>query len=186
MSFFNKCSKCFGRAFIGYIVSLEKEIKPKKCSSEHTLNSTKCLVTFCNVSLHTLSTLVIILLFIMSSPFPRLYKGSAGYCSMYRGEVCHGLLRRSALVFFNSSLPDPEQAQEFLAHGGWAELEGTSPLCQPAARSLLCHAAFQDCSPSDLGPAPKPVCRYTTESLGYSLLFTSIAFRKSVKTMRIS
>ncbi|KAK3521965.1 hypothetical protein QTP70_020451 [Hemibagrus guttatus] len=52
-----------------------------------------------------------------------------------------------------------EQAQEFLAHGGWAELEGTSSLCQPAARSLLCHAAFLDCSPSGLGPTPKPVCR---------------------------
>ncbi|XP_058268314.1 muscle, skeletal receptor tyrosine-protein kinase isoform X2 [Hemibagrus wyckioides] len=89
----------------------------------------------------------------------RLYKGSAGYCSMYRGEVCRGLLRQSALVFFNSSLPEPEQAQEFLAHGGWAELEGTSSLCQPAARSLLCHAAFLDCSPSGLGPTPKPVCR---------------------------
>ncbi|KAI5100042.1 muscle, skeletal receptor tyrosine-protein kinase isoform 1 precursor [Silurus meridionalis] len=89
----------------------------------------------------------------------RLYKGSAGYCSMYRGEVCRGLLGRSALVFFNSSLPEPEQAQEFLVRGGLAELEGTSPLCLPAARSLLCHAAFQDCSPSGLGPAPKPVCR---------------------------
>lgn len=110
-------------------------------------------------------SLLMILFFIMSSSFPRLYKGSAGYCSMYRGEVCRGLLRHSALVFFNSSLPDPEQAQEFLAHGGWAELEETSSLCQPAARSLLCHAAFQDCSPSGLGPAPKPVCRYTTESL---------------------
>lgn len=110
-------------------------------------------------------TLLMIQFIIMFSSFPRLYKGSAGYCSMYRGEVCRGLLQRSALVFFNSSLPDPEQAQEFLAHGGWAELEGTSSLCQPAARSLLCHAVFQDCSPSGLGPTPKPVCRYTSESL---------------------
>lgn len=104
----------------------------------------------------------------MSSSFLRLYKGSAGYCSMYRGEVCRGLLRRSALVFFNSSLPEPEQAQEFLANGGWAELEGTSPLCQPAARSLLCHAAFLDCSPTGLGPTPKPVCRYTAKSHRFS------------------
>lgn len=115
------------------------------------------------VTLHIIC--YIALFFILSFSFSRMYKGSAGYCSMYRGEVCRGLLQRSALVFFNSSLPEPEQAQEFLARGGWAELDRTSPLCQPAARSLLCHSAFLDCSPSGLGPAPKPVCRYTAELL---------------------
>lgn len=117
-------------------------------------------------------TLLMIIFFIVSSSFPRLYKGSAGYCSMYRGEVCRGLLRSSALVFFNSSLLEPEQTQEFLARGGWAELEETSLMCQPAARSLLCHSAFQDCSPSGLGPTPKPVCRYTAESKTTKLLHT--------------
>ncbi|XP_028830207.1 muscle, skeletal receptor tyrosine-protein kinase isoform X1 [Denticeps clupeoides] len=89
----------------------------------------------------------------------RLYKGPSGYCSTYRGDVCRAELRRDALVFFNYSRHDPEDAQEFLAQTAWAELEGVSSFCRPAARSLLCHCAFPDCNPSGLGPAPKPVCR---------------------------
>ncbi|XP_067288700.1 muscle, skeletal receptor tyrosine-protein kinase [Pseudorasbora parva] len=89
----------------------------------------------------------------------RLYKGSAGYCSTYRGDVCQSVLRRDALVFFNYSLPNPEDAQEYLAQSVWGELDGVSSFCRPAARSLLCHATFQDCNPSGIGPAPKPVCR---------------------------
>ncbi|XP_078142375.1 muscle, skeletal receptor tyrosine-protein kinase [Centroberyx gerrardi] len=89
----------------------------------------------------------------------RLYKGSAGYCSAYRGDVCRTILRDDSLVFFNSSLSDPEDMQEFLVQSWWAELDGLSMLCSPAARSLLCHLAFPDCNPSGLGPAPKPVCR---------------------------
>uniref|UniRef100_W5LPI5 receptor protein-tyrosine kinase n=1 Tax=Astyanax mexicanus TaxID=7994 RepID=W5LPI5_ASTMX len=82
------------------------------------------------------------------------------YCILtYRGEVCDGALRQNALVFFNFSLPDPENAQELLARASWSELDWASPLCRPAARSLLCHNAFQDCSPSGLGPSPKPLCR---------------------------
>uniref|UniRef100_A0A8C1H0R4 receptor protein-tyrosine kinase n=1 Tax=Cyprinus carpio carpio TaxID=630221 RepID=A0A8C1H0R4_CYPCA len=88
-----------------------------------------------------------------------LYKGSAGYCSTYRGDVCQNVLRRDALVFFNYSLPNPEDAQEYLAQSAWGELDGVSSFCRPAARSLLCHATFQDCNPSGLGPAPKPICR---------------------------
>uniref|UniRef100_A0A672JUL5 receptor protein-tyrosine kinase n=1 Tax=Sinocyclocheilus grahami TaxID=75366 RepID=A0A672JUL5_SINGR len=89
----------------------------------------------------------------------KLYKGSAGYCSTYRGDVCRNELRRDVLVFFNYSLPNPEDAQEYLAQSAWGELDGVSSFCRPAARSLLCHATFQDCNPSGLGPAPKPVCR---------------------------
>ncbi|MBN3297786.1 MUSK kinase, partial [Amia calva] len=89
----------------------------------------------------------------------RLYKGSAGYCSTYRGLVCKGSLRKDALVFFNYSFADPEDSQEFLAQSAWAELDLVSPFCRPAAESLLCHYIFQDCNPSGLGPAPKPVCR---------------------------
>uniref|UniRef100_A0A667WI92 receptor protein-tyrosine kinase n=1 Tax=Myripristis murdjan TaxID=586833 RepID=A0A667WI92_9TELE len=85
--------------------------------------------------------------------------GSAGYCSAYRGDVCRGVLRDDSLVFFNSSLSDPEDAQEFLVQSWWEELDGLSALCSPAARSLLCHLSFPDCNPSGLGPAPKPVCR---------------------------
>lgn len=89
----------------------------------------------------------------------RLYKGVSGYCSAYRGDVCHGALRDDLLVFFNSSLSDPEDAQEYLVQSWWAELETLSALCSPALRSLLCHASFPDCNPSGAGPAPKPVCR---------------------------
>ncbi|XP_064163579.1 muscle, skeletal receptor tyrosine-protein kinase [Anguilla rostrata] len=89
----------------------------------------------------------------------RLYKGPAGYCSPYRGDVCRGTLRRDALVFFNYSQPDPEDAQEFLAQSAGAELGAVGSFCRPAARALVCHHVFQDCNPSGLGPAPKPVCR---------------------------
>uniref|UniRef100_A0A7N8XK46 receptor protein-tyrosine kinase n=1 Tax=Mastacembelus armatus TaxID=205130 RepID=A0A7N8XK46_9TELE len=88
-----------------------------------------------------------------------LYKGISGYCSAYRGDVCRAILRDDSLVFFNSSLSDPEDMQEYLVQSWWAELEGLSVLCSPAIRSLLCHSSFPDCNPSGLGPAPKPVCR---------------------------
>uniref|UniRef100_A0A3P8Y9C5 receptor protein-tyrosine kinase n=1 Tax=Esox lucius TaxID=8010 RepID=A0A3P8Y9C5_ESOLU len=88
----------------------------------------------------------------------RLYKGSSGYCNTYRGDVCR-MQRTNALVFFNSSLNNPEDMQEFLVQSAWAELGGLSALCRPAAHSLLCHHSFQDCNPSGLGPSPKPVCR---------------------------
>uniref|UniRef100_A0A3B4XPT7 receptor protein-tyrosine kinase n=1 Tax=Seriola lalandi dorsalis TaxID=1841481 RepID=A0A3B4XPT7_SERLL len=88
-----------------------------------------------------------------------LYKGVAGYCSAYRGDVCRTVLRDDSLVFFNSSLSDPEDMQEYLVQSWWSELEGLSMLCSPAIRSLLCHSSFPDCNPSGLGPAPKPVCR---------------------------
>lgn len=90
----------------------------------------------------------------------RLYKGASGYCSAYRGDVCRAALRDDLLVFFNSSLSDPEDAQEYLVQSWWAELDALSALCSPALRSLLCHASFPDCNPSGAGPAPKPVCRW--------------------------
>ncbi|XP_033831788.1 muscle, skeletal receptor tyrosine-protein kinase [Periophthalmus magnuspinnatus] len=89
----------------------------------------------------------------------RLYKGVTGYCSAYRGDACRGILRDDSLVFFNSSLSDPEDTQEYLVQSSWNNLEGLSSTCAPAVRSLLCHSAFPDCNPSGLGPAPKPVCR---------------------------
>ncbi|KAM8827419.1 muscle, skeletal receptor tyrosine-protein kinase [Spinachia spinachia] len=89
----------------------------------------------------------------------RLYKGVTGYCSAYRGDECRTVLRDDLLVFFNYSLSDPEDMQEYLVQSWWTELEGLSTLCSSAARSLLCHASFPDCNPSGLGPAAKPVCR---------------------------
>ncbi|RXM29742.1 Muscle, skeletal receptor tyrosine protein kinase [Acipenser ruthenus] len=88
-----------------------------------------------------------------------LYKGSSGYCSTYRGSVCKGSLQKESLIFFNSSYADPEETQEFLVQSAWAELDAVSSFCRPAAESLLCHYIFQDCNPSGLGPAPKPICR---------------------------
>ncbi|XP_042310595.1 muscle, skeletal receptor tyrosine-protein kinase isoform X2 [Sceloporus undulatus] len=89
----------------------------------------------------------------------RLYKGDAGYCSTYRGEVCSALLAKDAFVFFNASYGDPEETQELLVRTALTELKTVSPLCRPAAESLLCHYIFQECNPSRIGPAPKPVCR---------------------------
>ncbi|KAJ8260943.1 hypothetical protein COCON_G00166660 [Conger conger] len=97
-----------------------------------------------------------------SCDFPiewRLYKGTLGFCSPYRGGVCRGSRGQDALVFFNSSLPDPEDSQEFLAQNALGKLEEVGSLCRPAARALMCHHIFQECNPTGLGPAPKPVCR---------------------------
>ncbi|XP_032857428.1 muscle, skeletal receptor tyrosine-protein kinase isoform X3 [Tyto alba] len=93
------------------------------------------------------------------SEWSKLYKGDAGYCSTYRGEVCSTILAKNALVFFNSSYADPEETQELLVHTAWTELKMVSSFCQPAAESLLCNYIFQECNPSGAGPAPKPVCR---------------------------
>uniref|UniRef100_A0A3B4FTN7 receptor protein-tyrosine kinase n=1 Tax=Pundamilia nyererei TaxID=303518 RepID=A0A3B4FTN7_9CICH len=89
----------------------------------------------------------------------KLYKGIAGYCSAYRGDVCRTILHDDLLVFFNSSFSNPEDTQEYFLQSWWAEVEGLSGVCSPALRSLLCHTSFPDCNPSGLGPAPKPVCR---------------------------
>lgn len=89
----------------------------------------------------------------------RLYSGPTGYCSTYRGDVCRANVHRDALVFYNHSLRNPEDAQEALVQAAWAELDSVSSTCRQAARSLLCHHHFQDCNPSGLGPSPKPICR---------------------------
>ncbi|XP_038660065.1 muscle, skeletal receptor tyrosine-protein kinase isoform X2 [Scyliorhinus canicula] len=89
----------------------------------------------------------------------RLYKGDLGYCSTYRGEVCKDIVGKGKLVFFNASYADMEGTQEMMSRSAWSELDGVSLLCKPAAESLLCHFIYQDCNPSGVGPAPKPVCR---------------------------
>ncbi|XP_072373434.1 muscle, skeletal receptor tyrosine protein kinase-like isoform X2 [Scyliorhinus torazame] len=89
----------------------------------------------------------------------RLYKGDLGYCSTYRGEVCKDIVGKGKLVFFNASYADAEGTQEMMSRSAWSELDGVSLLCKPAAESLLCHFIYQDCNPSGVGPAPKPVCR---------------------------
>ncbi|KYO35162.1 muscle, skeletal receptor tyrosine-protein kinase [Alligator mississippiensis] len=52
-----------------------------------------------------------------------------------------------------------EKTQELLVHTAWTELKTVSSFCHPAAESLLCNYIFQECNPSGVGPAPKPVCR---------------------------
>ncbi|XP_069097030.1 muscle, skeletal receptor tyrosine-protein kinase [Pleurodeles waltl] len=89
----------------------------------------------------------------------RLYKGEAGYCSTYRGEVCSSVLMSDTLVFFNSSSADPEETQELLAQSAWTELKSVSSFCRPAAESLLCNYIFQECNPAGDGPTAKPLCR---------------------------
>ncbi|TKC45178.1 hypothetical protein EI555_020291, partial [Monodon monoceros] len=81
-----------------------------------------------------------------------------GYCAEYRGEVCNAVLAKDALVFFNNSYADPEEAQELLVHTAWIELKAVSPFCRPAAEALLCNHIFQECNPG-VAPTPTPICR---------------------------
>ncbi|EPQ03672.1 Muscle, skeletal receptor tyrosine-protein kinase [Myotis brandtii] len=85
-------------------------------------------------------------------------KDNKGYCAQYRGEVCNTVLANGALVFFNNSYADPEEAQELLAHTAWSELRAVSPFCRPAAEALLCNHIFQECNPGVV-PTPIPICR---------------------------
>uniref|UniRef100_M3Y7V2 receptor protein-tyrosine kinase n=2 Tax=Mustela putorius furo TaxID=9669 RepID=M3Y7V2_MUSPF len=88
----------------------------------------------------------------------KLQKDNKGYCAQYRGEVCDAVLAKDALVFFNNSYADPEEAQELLVHTAWNELRAVSPFCRPAAEALLCSHIFQGCNPRAV-PNPIPVCR---------------------------
>ncbi|XP_039726616.1 muscle, skeletal receptor tyrosine-protein kinase [Pteropus medius] len=85
-------------------------------------------------------------------------KDNKGYCGQYRGEVCNAVLAKDALVFFNNSYADPEEAQELLVYTAWNELKAASPLCRPAAEVLLCNHVFQECNPGVV-PTPVPICR---------------------------
>ncbi|XP_076420385.1 muscle, skeletal receptor tyrosine-protein kinase isoform X4 [Peromyscus maniculatus bairdii] len=85
-------------------------------------------------------------------------RDSKGYCAQYRGDVCGPVLAKDALVFFNTSYSDPEEAQELLIHTAWSELKAVSPRCRPAAEALLCQHLFQECGPGAV-PTPMPVCR---------------------------
>ncbi|XP_075415134.1 muscle, skeletal receptor tyrosine-protein kinase isoform X1 [Tenrec ecaudatus] len=85
-------------------------------------------------------------------------KDIKGYCAQYRGEVCDSILAKDAVVFFNASYADPEEAQELLVQTGWNELKAVSPFCRPAAEALLCSHVFQACNPG-MAPTPKPICR---------------------------
>ncbi|XP_004600353.1 muscle, skeletal receptor tyrosine-protein kinase isoform X2 [Sorex araneus] len=85
-------------------------------------------------------------------------RDNKGYCAQYRGEVCNAVLAKDALVFYNNSYGEPEEAQELLVHTAWNELKAVSPFCRPAAEALLCHHIFQGCNPEEM-PTPIPICR---------------------------
>ncbi|XP_076699306.1 muscle, skeletal receptor tyrosine-protein kinase isoform X1 [Callospermophilus lateralis] len=107
------------------------------------------------MALHSVDTSVIWRSISEGSKPQKDYKG---YCAQYRGEVCDAVLAKDALVFFNTSYADPEEAQELLVHTAWNELKAMSPLCRPAAEALLCSHVFPECSPGGV-PAPTPICR---------------------------
>ncbi|XP_063770287.1 muscle, skeletal receptor tyrosine-protein kinase isoform X1 [Pseudophryne corroboree] len=69
------------------------------------------------------------------------------------------MLTKDSLVFFNTSNAEPEESQEMLAQTAWSELKTVSPLCRPAAETLLCNLFFRECNPTGDGPVPKPICR---------------------------
>ncbi|EPY85845.1 muscle, skeletal receptor tyrosine-protein kinase isoform 1 [Camelus ferus] len=95
---------------------------------------------------------------IAAKPKSKSQRENKGYCAQYSGEVCDAVLAKDALVFFNNSYADPEEAQELLVHTAWNELKAVSPFCQPAAEALLCNHIFQECNPG-LVPTPIPICR---------------------------
>ena len=95
---------------------------------------------------------------LFTASFSKPQKDNKGYCSQYRGEVCNAVLAQDALVFFNNSYADPEEAQELLVHAAWNELKAVSPFCRPAAEALLCNHIFQECNPGVV-PTPMPICR---------------------------
>ena len=84
---------------------------------------------------------------LFTASFSKPQKDNKGYCGQYRGEVCNAVLAKDALVFFNNSYADPEEAQELLVHAAWNELKAVSPFCRPAAEALLCNHIFQECNP---------------------------------------
>nr|XP_027798788.1 muscle, skeletal receptor tyrosine-protein kinase isoform X1 [Marmota flaviventris] len=107
------------------------------------------------MALHSVDTSVIWRSISEGSKPQKDYKG---YCAQYRGEVCDAVLAKDALVFFNTSYADPEEAQELLVHTAWNELKAMSPLCRQAAEALLCSHVFPECSPGGV-PTPTPICR---------------------------
>lgn len=142
----------------------QKNLLPRNQYGRDVLDNTPTVELYRNKKKKHQNYFVVILplicqIFVYVSPLNRLYKGIAGYCSAYRGDVCRTILHDDLLVFFNSSFSNPEDTQEYFLQSWWAEVEGLSGVCSPALRSLLCHASFPDCNPSGLGPAPKPVCR---------------------------
>ncbi|ETE73089.1 Muscle, skeletal receptor tyrosine-protein kinase, partial [Ophiophagus hannah] len=72
----------------------------------------------------------------------KVYKGDAGYCSSYRGEVCRGLLAQEAFVFFNTSYGDPEETQELLVRTAWAELKTEWLMMEENARKGIYKPAL--------------------------------------------
>lgn len=89
----------------------------------------------------------------------RVYR-STGFCAPYNGSVCARWLALTPLVFFDSSIPHPEQDAEARVMSIQKALpDSFSMECRERSLQLLCHRTFPDCDTSSGRPQPKPLCR---------------------------
>ncbi|XP_066298162.1 muscle, skeletal receptor tyrosine protein kinase-like isoform X3 [Branchiostoma lanceolatum] len=87
------------------------------------------------------------------------YQSPAGYCAPYSGRMCRKHVG-SRMVWYNSSLENPEQQNEAIVRALEIELLSTvSGMCRPVAEALLCHYAFPSCDTDTGEPRPAPLCR---------------------------
>ncbi|XP_078574088.1 muscle, skeletal receptor tyrosine protein kinase-like isoform X6 [Branchiostoma floridae x Branchiostoma japonicum] len=87
------------------------------------------------------------------------YQSPAGYCAPYSGKMCRKHVG-SRMVWYNSSLENPEQQNEAIVQALEIELLSTvSSMCRPVAEALLCHYAFPYCDTDTGEPRPAPLCR---------------------------
>ncbi|XP_078657914.1 muscle, skeletal receptor tyrosine protein kinase-like isoform X18 [Branchiostoma floridae x Branchiostoma belcheri] len=87
------------------------------------------------------------------------YQSPAGYCAPYSGRMCRRHVG-SRMVWYNSSLENPEQQNEAIVRALEIELLSTvSGMCRPVAEALLCHYAFPNCDTDTGVPRPAPLCR---------------------------
>ncbi|XP_070563735.1 muscle, skeletal receptor tyrosine protein kinase-like [Ptychodera flava] len=83
----------------------------------------------------------------------------AGYCNVYKGNVCAKHFGARQRVFFNNSYAS--DISEVRVRNLTVELLSTlDPGCRHQAEKLLCHYAFPDCDNTVPGyPMPKPLCK---------------------------
>lgn len=83
---------------------------------------------------------------------------SAGYCALYRGEICKDYLVGSGYVWFNKS-HDGGWLNEQITTNLWKEIiVSLKEPCLSAAKKLLCAYAFPQCSLQDNNAIGLPLC----------------------------
>ena len=88
-------------------------------------------------------------------------RSQKGFCAPYNGTVCADWLSTGRMVFYNSSLNNPEMDPERIVWDLLDEMIDTfGDMCRVPATQLLCHYAFPDCDTSLGQSQPKPLCRY--------------------------